>query len=921
MTIRQIRRRPTKVAAGIAGLALLGLVQVQPAHAVAQRSQEFFSNAVERLNRGEVNAAIIQLRNALQEDPENTAARLMLGRLYLQTGDVAGAEKELRRAHDAMPSDETELLLGQALLALNRPADVVSVVGQESSDPDVRRNKILLRSEALLNLGRLDEAEASLNAVLRAEAMHPTANLLAARLAASRGDLQAASEIVELVVNVAPDSVPAWLMKAQFAFARGSLGDALAAVDRVEAMAPGQPPAAILRAEILTRRGELEEAETVIRRLLEQRPNDAQATYVLANVLTARGEPAEADRLLRQVSEPMRNFPPALLLTGLVKAQLQQYAQATDLLSRYLGLVPSNRVARRVLANVQVESGSAPAAIRTLEPLTGPTSQDLPSLQLLASAQLRAGQLDAAEATLRRIAGIGAQPFAQQALSFVRILEQPRSDEATNQRVRETLIALDELRNGRLDVALSRGEELLARFPKDPEVLNLVGGIRLIRNENEEARRLFQAALEQNPDFGGALANLDRLDFREGNQQAIENRLRDRLASNPDEDAALRLTEVLVRQDRKPEAEAHLLEATRALPRAVNVRAALLALYQERGETEKAQDLARALLDLGRDGVPGALQAAGNYYLAVQQPEAAIEAFRAWVEQAPSEMNAHFLLARAYYVAGDLAGATETLVAARENGPANLSINTSLLDVYVEAGEAEAALDLADRVAEIDAGQGAILTARALARTDRLSEAVERLDAAFSAQPSATLARELFVTRWRLGNQEEAIQALRVWVASNPDDAGNVSLLSDAYLLRGEKERAVAMLEQAVQLVPNDARVLNNLGAIRYELQRAGALEAARRAYTLAPGSPEILDTLGWILVREGEVEEGLALLREAEQGLSDNPTVRFHLAYALKAAGDAQEAKAILEALVAGSDSFAERAEAEALLAELGRS
>jgi tetratricopeptide (TPR) repeat protein len=49
-------------------------------------------------DKGELSAAIIQLKNALLADPENGQARLLLGKSYLQQKDGLAAEKELSRA-------------------------------------------------------------------------------------------------------------------------------------------------------------------------------------------------------------------------------------------------------------------------------------------------------------------------------------------------------------------------------------------------------------------------------------------------------------------------------------------------------------------------------------------------------------------------------------------------------------------------------------------------------------------------------------------------------------------------------------------------------------------------------------------------------------------------------------------------------
>ena len=82
-----------------------------PAFADTQQSERFYNEGVQQLQSGNASAAVIQLRNAIQQDPANLKARQLLGELYLRTGDAVSAEKELRRVFEGQRSDEVELRL------------------------------------------------------------------------------------------------------------------------------------------------------------------------------------------------------------------------------------------------------------------------------------------------------------------------------------------------------------------------------------------------------------------------------------------------------------------------------------------------------------------------------------------------------------------------------------------------------------------------------------------------------------------------------------------------------------------------------------------------------------------------------------------------------------------------------------------
>ena len=82
---------------------------------------------------------------------------------------------------------------------------------------------------------------------------------------------------------------------------------------------------------------------------------------------------------------------------------------------------------------------------------------------------------------------------------------------------------------------------------------------------------------------------------------------------------------------------------------------------------------------------------------------------------------------------------------------------------------------------------------------------------------------------------------------------------------------------------------------------------------------PRILDTIGWILARNGQAAEGEGYVRHALDLVPDLPAFQYHLAFILKADGKREEARKLLEQALASTRPFEVRKEAEKLLAELG--
>ncbi len=93
---------------------------------------------------------------------------------------------------------------------------------------------------------------------------------------------------------------------------------------------------------------------------------------------------------------------------------------------------------------------------------------------------------------------------------------------------------------------------------------------------------------------------------------------------------------------------------------------------------------------------------------------------------------------------------------------------------------------------------------------------------------------------------------------------------------------------------PNDPTALNNLAWVYQQRNDTRARAVAQKAYLIAPG-PQIADTLGWILVGQGSAASGLTLLRQSAAQQPDEPSVQYHLAAALNATGQREQAAAVL--------------------------
>ncbi len=147
------------------------------------------------------------------------------------------------------------------------------------------------------------------------------------------------------------------------------------------------------------------------------------------------------------------------------------------------------------------------------------------------------------------------------------------------------------------------------------------------------------------------------------------------------------------------------------------------------------------------------------------------------------------------------------------------------------------------------------------------------------------------------GQGDEAVAVYDRGLKSMPDDT---RLLYARALLNDDLnhvDAAVRDLRHLLELRPNDADALNALG---YTLaDRKGdqkeALTLIEKALVLKPDEPAIMDSLGWVQYRLGQMDEAVTHLRTAYAKQPD-PEIAAHLGEVLWVSGQKDEAKKIWE-------------------------
>jgi predicted Zn-dependent protease len=202
----------------------------------------------------------------------------------------------------------------------------------------------------------------------------------------------------------------------------------------------------------------------------------------------------------------------------------------------------------------------------------------------------------------------------------------------------------------------------------------------------------------------------------------------------------------------------------------------------------------------------------------------------------------------------------------------------------------------------------------------RPADATASYQRAFQAHPSVVLVERLVASDIRDGKAADAKKLMTDWASAHPTDLPSRFALANFEL--GQKDWAGAQTHYEALLTdqPDNPLVLNNLAFLYQRAGDARALDMARKAHGLAPQSPAITDTLGWIMVQKNDAANGLRFLMEAHQEAPDDLDVQYHLAFALGETGKKAEAADLLKKALAVNRDFDSKKDAQSLLDKLSK-
>jgi tetratricopeptide (TPR) repeat protein len=774
------------------------------------------------------------------------------------------------------------------------------------SSNEEKVQKFMDRGNALYQQGDYVKAVLEYRNAITIDPAKAEAYYLAGQAEMKQGKLQEAYAFFMKTVEKQADHIGANIQLGKLLLGAREFAKARERADLVLSKEPENPQALLLQGGILLAERKPADAKTVLEKLLSRGNQEIDLYLLLATAYGQLGDRAASESTLNKGIAANPKSIPLLVTLANVYLEQKQSAKVEEVLKQIINLEPGKTEHVERLAAFQWHEGRKAEAEALMQGLL--TKENVGEEQWggVAAFYLARKELDKGQKVL--LDGLQRYASSFRLRLMLKDVYLMRGDFGKALAVLQECLKLNQddpayviaqrglaelyLRAGNIDEAEKFVAAVLKKSPNDVDGHQLKGSILLQKGELEQAIAEFRTVLQERP-----------------------------------KDVALypKMADALVRNRQNNLAIDTLKQGLQVAPEAAELHLALARLYIVEKRARDAEAQLQKWVDLRPDDL-GAQMALADFYAANEGHAKAVALYKGIVAKAPDNPLATIKLSSVYAADKQNDAAIAVVTAGLATNPDNNSLLEHGVRMLLQMDRAGEAMALINQRLQRNSGdvfayilQGEVQAAKKeYGAAEQAYRKAMELNGAVP-ETGVRLARTLM----QAGKGEQAVAEVEKAVASGASLAQYV-LLAELYKQSGRDDQALAVYDRALEKYPDNWFVMNNIAyyiaekekPTEQELTRAEGL--AQQAQMLTPGNPAVLDTVGWLALKQGKTAAARAALTMALGSNPNNPVFSYHLAMVLLKEGKKEEAKGLLEMVVRSPGDFKERAEAEKSLKEL---
>lgn len=839
-------------------------------------AEDYMQEAAAFSENGDPKAAVVSLKNAVQEAPRLASARFELGKVHLQLSSFDEASKELSRAleygysenqvipllaealarsganvalsdlsYDAsLLTPEEQLEVGArkvaSLIELEKAPEALVLVEELLTIDAETTYKGMLKGYQLIIAENYVEALNTLKVVLEGDTLNRDVISLTARLYILTGDIENATNLYEEYIAVAQDDI-----QAKFALVN-----------------------------ILMQQNQSERAEKYIDELLEINSNNGMLNQLKATARAAADDNVAAKEFAEKAINSGRGAPTLRLIAGFASYKLKDYESTIRHLSVVSDVLPDEHPALRMLADSQLQLNMGEDAAEVLSRVNEVAQEDLSLFSRTGYELIKAGDTDTAKEmieqaqtvsqTTEELIRLGALKLTLNNLDGIADIEKAVAQSPDSVQAKTTLAGAY-LATNQINKAMVFAKKWQQEQPNIVEGYLLEADILSTQQKYSEAGAKVNEALSIDTDNSFAqLANI-RLDMLKENYKEALGKVERLLTKEPSNVKAL-ASYFKIQDELGDSSQAFAKIESAHKSDLENEPLRLLfasVLIQNRKFSETLEVLSH--IDANRLTLSSYWRLKGMALFNTSNLTDSNAHYTQWAAYFPNQLDPTLGLlnvldlqrdfVRAAKVANDFLANTES-VQVRMMASYFMTMSKDV------AGAKQAMKKIDEQFLELPYMRG--VKARIALLEKRGMQGIEDARAAYFAKKSPDNLLLFVQTLDSAGQTAQAFPVIEQHVNDFPTDIRSKALFAERQVAR-DPVKALALYEEMLIDFPNSPVLLNNAAYLHFEAQNMEkALEYSTKAFTASPTNIDFADTYAQVLIQRGDTEQAVEAYNQA---------------------------------------------------------
>lgn len=841
---------------------------------VEPSKEQMFQEGMEFAKGGNQQGAVILFKKAIERDPDYLEARLELGLAYLKLRQPDLADNQFTLIQDQAPSNrDIALRLAKTYQDIDKPDKALAVLAQldRSSPGDVE--VLVAMAKCHLQKGNYAASEEKLHQALAVKPadLQTRLGMVQILYATKRADL--GRQLLQRIINESAGQTEPYYLQFQLALQQGDGDAAIAALQRIREIKADDMDAAYLLGLIYLSAGNADAARALAVDIKSKDPGQAVALRLESLVDYQQGDYQRALAGLQKSTAMQPDFP-GHYFTGMTFYQLRQYNQALGSFQKAIDLEPHEEQPQLMLARSYLRLGRIDDCLHFANKVLDSNPRSALAHDIVGSAYLKQGDYDQAMAHL-------------------------------NMAVRlEPKLVIEHFRKG--PIALPAGTyqkgapDLHVALAKAAEILNprlLLATYYLLVQNYPQAIEIMQEGLSDSPESAILYNSMATAYFALKQPAEAITSLKKARALKPDYlDPYFNMANYHISRGDYPAAVGEYQQALAVVPNSLIATIRLAGLYELSGDSKQAASLYQRASMAGK--AEGILAYAG-YLSRTGQYASCLEVLKNGTAANPDDINLNKALGLVLLAAGQADDAIRAFQRVEKISPADGS--KLLVETHLLRGDVAAANHIAEKViAEHPLTDYGYLL-KSLIHQQRkdwpAAEAILKTGIESCAQDEELLTK-LADIYFAQGKNQQAMKIYDEILMAQPRYVPAIFGKGIIYDGQGNKTKAQEFYLSALAVNSEYAPALNNLAYLQADSfgNHREAMRLAIKAYSITPEDPGIIDTVGYVFLKNDQPEKAVMFLEKAARLKPRDATIQAHLAQAVRAAG--KRSKAIVSPL-----------------------